>query len=56
MLSHDNLTFVARTGAEFEAMSHAKESIVSYLPLSHIAGQIVGERSVAKYPWRVYFT
>lgn len=41
MLNHDNLTFVARTGAEFEEMRHVEESIISYLPLSHIAGQIV---------------
>jgi long-chain-fatty-acid--CoA ligase ACSBG len=41
MLNHDNLTHVARTGAEFEDMKPIEESIISYLPLSHIAGQIV---------------
>jgi long-chain-fatty-acid--CoA ligase ACSBG len=41
MLNHDNLTFVARTGADFEDMKTVEESIISYLPLSHIAGQIV---------------
>jgi long-chain-fatty-acid--CoA ligase ACSBG len=41
MLSHDNLIFVAKAGTEFENMEAPKEKIVSYLPLSHIAAQIV---------------
>lgn len=36
MLCHDNLTFVARTGARFEDMKQMQEKIISYLPLSHI--------------------
>lgn len=41
MLSHDNILFVAKSGCNFEKMETTKESIVSYLPLSHIAAQIV---------------
>lgn len=41
MLSHDNLTFVSKAGCKFENMEAPKEIIVSYLPLSHIAAQIV---------------
>lgn len=41
MLSHDNLLFVAKSGCTFERMEMTKEAIVSYLPLSHIAAQIV---------------
>jgi long-chain-fatty-acid--CoA ligase ACSBG len=41
MLSHDNLIFVSKNGCEFEKMEAAGETIISYLPLSHIAAQIV---------------
>lgn len=41
MLSHDNLVFVAKSGCQFERMEAPKEVVVSYLPLSHIAAQIV---------------
>lgn len=41
MLSHDNLTFVSMAGCKFEKMEAPKEIVVSYLPLSHIAAQIV---------------
>lgn len=40
MLSHDNLLFVSKSGCKFENMQ-PPETIVSYLPLSHIAAQIV---------------
>jgi long-chain-fatty-acid--CoA ligase ACSBG len=33
--------FVSKSGCEFEKMQTAKEKVVSYLPLSHIAAQIV---------------
>lgn len=55
MLNHDNLTFVARTGAEFESMRDAEESIISYLPLSHIAGQIVDIYAALSIAGTVYF-
>ncbi|XP_068576803.1 long-chain-fatty-acid--CoA ligase ACSBG2-like isoform X2 [Cebidichthys violaceus] len=41
MLSHDNLTWTVRTGASMLNLKHAEEVVVSYLPLSHVAAQLV---------------
>lgn len=41
MLSHDNLTYDAAALSERLKFEKAKEIFVSYLPLSHIAGQMV---------------
>ena len=40
MMSHDNLTWMARTTCKFLNIS-ANDSLVSYLPLSHSAAQMV---------------
>jgi long-chain-fatty-acid--CoA ligase ACSBG len=40
MMSHDNLTWMARTASKFLNMT-ANDSVVSYLPLSHSAAQMV---------------
>lgn len=40
MLSHDNLTWDAHSIAEYLCLEPGAESIVSYLPLSHVAAQI----------------
>lgn len=55
MLSHDNLTFVSRTGCEFESMQNTQEVLVSYLPLSHIAAQIVDIYACLTIAGTVYF-
>lgn len=55
MLNHDNLTFVAKTGTEFENMQHAQETLISYLPLSHIAAQIVDIYACITIAGTVYF-
>lgn len=55
MLNHDNLTFVAYTGAQFESMRPSEEAIISYLPLSHIAGQIVDIYAALTIAATVYF-
>jgi len=55
MLNHDNLTFVARTGCEFEGMQNAQEIVISYLPLSHIAAQIVDIYAVLTVAGTIYF-
>lgn len=55
MLNHDNLTFVARTGCEFENMQNGQEVIISYLPLSHIAAQIVDIYACLTVAGTVYF-
>ncbi|KAJ7308196.1 hypothetical protein JRQ81_008714 [Phrynocephalus forsythii] len=44
MLSHDNITWTARAGGEFVSLSKAterQEVVVSYLPLSHVAAQMI---------------
>ncbi|GLD49783.1 long-chain-fatty-acid--CoA ligase ACSBG2 isoform X1 [Lates japonicus] len=44
MLSHDNLTWTALSTSRHVRLTdatHAQESVVSYLPLSHIAAQMV---------------
>lgn len=55
MLNHDNLTFVARTGTEFEGMQNAQEVVISYLPLSHIAAQIVDIYACLTVAATIYF-
>ncbi|KAM9360185.1 long-chain-fatty-acid--CoA ligase ACSBG2-like [Symphorus nematophorus] len=40
MLSHDNLTWTARTALSMANIKPAEEVIVSYLPLSHVAAQM----------------
>uniref|UniRef100_A0A8D0E2N4 Long-chain-fatty-acid--CoA ligase ACSBG2 n=1 Tax=Salvator merianae TaxID=96440 RepID=A0A8D0E2N4_SALMN len=44
MLSHDNITWTAKAAGEFVSLSRATEEqevVVSYLPLSHIAAQML---------------
>jgi long-chain-fatty-acid--CoA ligase ACSBG len=42
MISHDNITYVARyIGVELASLKFFKERIISYLPLSHIAAQVI---------------
>nr|XP_060640726.1 long-chain-fatty-acid--CoA ligase ACSBG2 [Anolis sagrei ordinatus] len=45
MLSHDNITWTARAAGEFvnliEGTAQQQEVVVSYLPLSHIAAQMI---------------
>uniref|UniRef100_A0A1B6E357 long-chain-fatty-acid--CoA ligase n=1 Tax=Clastoptera arizonana TaxID=38151 RepID=A0A1B6E357_9HEMI len=40
MLSHDNLTWDAKCAGEYLEVEQGKESIVSFLPLSHVAAQL----------------
>lgn len=55
MLTHDNLLFVARTGCDFERMQNAQEVLISYLPLSHIAAQIVDIYACLSIAGTIYF-
>lgn len=41
MLSHDNFTWDAETIAQYMGVSKANEVVVSFLPLSHVAAQIL---------------
>ena len=40
MLSHDNITFAACNAVRYFNMRDAQEHVVSYLPLSHVAGML----------------
>ncbi|KAM4576478.1 long-chain-fatty-acid--CoA ligase ACSBG2-like [Odontesthes bonariensis] len=41
MLSHDNMTWTARTASSMITANNGEEVLVSYLPLSHVAAQVV---------------
>jgi long-subunit acyl-CoA synthetase (AMP-forming) len=41
MLSHDNFTWDAESVAECVGVGKANESLVSFLPLSHVAAQVM---------------
>lgn len=55
MLSHDNLTWCAGTFSHSFKIQRDSEVMVTYLPLSHIAGQIVDIYISMKYGAVVYF-
>lgn len=56
LLSHDNLMWNARQiEISFQSYERAKEVVVSYLPLSHIAGQIIDVFYAATNAATVYF-
>lgn len=40
MLSHDNITFTTLSASVYFRMTPGKETIISYLPLSHVAAQL----------------
>jgi len=46
MLSHDNFTWDAEAIAEYMKVGRATEIIVSFLPLSHVAAQVMALFSV----------
>jgi len=54
MLSHDNLTWTAQAAADLVS-GHADDQIVSYLPLSHIAEQIVSLHGPMQFGGCVWF-
>ncbi|XP_064424952.1 long-chain-fatty-acid--CoA ligase ACSBG2-like [Latimeria chalumnae] len=54
MLSHDNLTWVAYAAGKMVKIG-AGESIVSYLPLSHIAAQMLDVWTPIQYSNTTYF-
>lgn len=55
MLSHDNLTWDALTIVERLPLNRGGEILVSYLPLSHVAAQIVDIYTVMMVGGVVYF-
>lgn len=56
MLSHDNVTFNAQAiGQRLPQMNMGNETLISYLPLSHIAAQMVDIFTTIMYAVTVYF-
>jgi len=55
MLSHDNLTFTARTLVEHYGLQDMDERFVSYLPLSHVAANIMDIFMVTQCLGTLYF-
>ena len=55
MISHDNLTWTTRLLVEDVIDIHHKDRIVSYLPLSHIAAQILDMHGPALAGGQTYF-
>ncbi|XP_026198590.1 long-chain-fatty-acid--CoA ligase ACSBG2-like [Anabas testudineus] len=55
MLSHDNLTWTAHTSATMANIKPGEEVIVSYLPLSHVAAQMVDIWIGMRFAGTIYF-
>lgn len=56
MLSHDNITWTSNSlMVQFENLQMGKECVVSYLPLSHIAGQMLDLFLTLTVAGTVYF-
>ncbi|XP_033974392.1 long-chain-fatty-acid--CoA ligase ACSBG2-like [Trematomus bernacchii] len=55
MLSHDNLTWTARRAAPMAGLKCGEEVVVSYLPLSHVAAQLIDMWICAGFAMTTYF-
>ncbi|XP_040898803.1 long-chain-fatty-acid--CoA ligase ACSBG2-like [Toxotes jaculatrix] len=55
MLSHDNLTWTAHTASTLVDYDYAAEVVVSYLPLSHVAAQMLDMWITMTFAGTVYF-
>ncbi|XP_041643923.1 long-chain-fatty-acid--CoA ligase ACSBG2-like [Cheilinus undulatus] len=55
MLSHDNLTWTCNQAALTFDINYAEEVMVSYLPLSHVAAQIIDMWLAISYATTTYF-
>nr|XP_040051627.1 long-chain-fatty-acid--CoA ligase ACSBG2-like isoform X2 [Gasterosteus aculeatus aculeatus]XP_040051628.1 long-chain-fatty-acid--CoA ligase ACSBG2-like isoform X2 [Gasterosteus aculeatus aculeatus] len=55
MLSHDNLTWTVRTASSMLTLKPAEEVLVSYLPLSHVAAQLVDMWLCVSFAMTTYF-
>ncbi|XP_054628341.1 long-chain-fatty-acid--CoA ligase ACSBG2-like isoform X2 [Dunckerocampus dactyliophorus] len=55
MLSHDNLTWTAQTAGIVVDLQYAEESVVSYLPLSHVAAQVNDMYITMRFGATTYF-
>ncbi|XP_070760160.1 long-chain-fatty-acid--CoA ligase ACSBG2-like [Enoplosus armatus] len=55
MLSHDNLTWTANTAGSMLNICHGDEVVVSYLPLSHVAAQLLDMWMCVSFAVTTYF-
>jgi len=55
MLSHDNITFTARAAGKAAQLGMAEDRLISYLPLSHIAAQIMDVYASINFAVAIYF-
>nr|XP_057927384.1 long-chain-fatty-acid--CoA ligase ACSBG2-like [Doryrhamphus excisus] len=55
MLSHDNLTWTAQQAGLIVDLKYAEESVVSYLPLSHVAAQVNDMYITMRFGATTYF-
>lgn len=55
MLSHDNLTWTARAGCEQCHLRMGQEVFISYLPLSHVAAQVLDIYATMTMAGTVFF-
>uniref|UniRef100_A0AAR2J5U6 long-chain-fatty-acid--CoA ligase n=1 Tax=Pygocentrus nattereri TaxID=42514 RepID=A0AAR2J5U6_PYGNA len=55
MLSHDNITWIANAASLAVNVKVAEESVVSYLPLSHVAAQVNDMWISLKFACTTYF-
>ncbi|KAK3098973.1 hypothetical protein FSP39_024869 [Pinctada imbricata] len=55
MLSHDNLTWTARRCSSMFGLMSGEEVVVSYLPLSHVAAQMIDMHITMRVGATVYF-
>lgn len=55
MISHDNLTWTSRNIIEHNMVLNHEDRIISYLPLSHIAAQLIDIHCMMNLGGSVYF-
>ena len=55
MLSHDNVTYAAIQDSDFYDWQYGKESVLSYLPQSHIAGMMMDQFLIMSKGGTCYF-
>ncbi|XP_060763020.1 long-chain-fatty-acid--CoA ligase ACSBG2-like isoform X2 [Neoarius graeffei] len=55
MLSHDNITWITTAVGSTISLNNGQESVVSYLPLSHVAAQLTDMWICIRYAGTTYF-
>ncbi|XP_061528355.1 long-chain-fatty-acid--CoA ligase ACSBG2-like [Phycodurus eques] len=55
MLSHDNVTWTAQRAGDMVGLRYAEETVISYLPLSHVAAQLNDMYLTMRFAATTYF-